>query len=301
MIADCVLASAESKACESLYQQHVNKHHGRRRLGVDGSNTHEQNEARYQRFLKSVHLVHGHNQKNQHEIALNQFSDLDESELPLATTSSTASTNNQDLWKQAGFDMEVDLIQLSSGSSGNLAGDDSAILEFAALHDQHRLLRKHEHKHTHKYGHKKHHKKHHHRHHDNEKIRVQVNPNADNKWSTLDSTIAAEGHQVHLTTVTKTMELNHYKYDDDDYDSASSPSTTSNSNLMTDDDSDDPATVDDFDTHLNWATLDNPDGISIVHAATDQVCYTISLRSWCCYTCLDCPCADRSVVYETPV
>mmetsp|Transcript_29655 Transcript_29655/g.48929 ORF Transcript_29655/g.48929 Transcript_29655/m.48929 type:complete len:654 (-) Transcript_29655:63-2024(-) len=253
LIDNCVVAPEGGADCETLYQQHASHYYGRQRrrqlLSVS-------EDARYQRFLESVHLVHTHNQRADihHTIGLNQFSDLNEKELPLASTKSattTASSNNEDVWKAAGFDMEVDLIQLSSDG-----GDDDTILEFAALHDRssnRRQLRNH---------HGGHHGRHHHHNHkkNHDKIKVYVNPNDDNKWSTLDSTVAAaEGHQVHI--VATEMELNHYRYDDDD-----DGAMTSDNRMVTDDDN----VIDNFDTNLNWASEENPDGVSIVHDASDQ-------------------------------
>lgn len=250
LIDDCA-ASNENTACEILYNQHA-KHYGRRQQ------EHDAQPARFQRFLETVRLVHQHNQRSDvgHKITLNQFSDLTVEDLPLSAASneqSEAVSSSEELWKQAGFDMEVDLIQLSS---------DDAILEYAAPHDRgQRNLRKHHHGSSNKNRHGRHHR---HENNDDDEITVQVDPNSDNKWSTLDSTVGGEGHQVHIKATT--MELNnHYRYDDDDNGSAT---TAAGATVETDDAVD---VVDDYDTFLNWSTEDNPDGVSIVHNASDQV------------------------------
>jgi hypothetical protein len=183
-------------------------------------------------------------------------------DLPLSgATESEAALSNEELWKQAGFDLEVDLIPLNS---------DEAIWEFASLHNRaadgggQRNLRKHHHHGS--SSNNKHRHRHHHNHdnNDDDKITVQVNPNSDNKWSTLDSAVGGEGHQVHIKATT--MELNnHYRYDDDD-DGNDSATSAGETMMVTDD-----AVADDYDSFLNWSTEDNPDGVSIVHNASDQV------------------------------
>ena len=87
----------------------------------------------------------------------------------------------------------------------------------------------------------------HHPHHHHEKVTVDVNPK--DKWSTIDTGIEEylEGRQVQISARKHKV-----------------------GNLIRDQD----YTILDaesFDTHLNWATSDNPDGVPIVHDPKDQV------------------------------
>lgn len=185
-------------ACETLYDKHA-KHYGKELL--------KKGTQRFHRFVENVRLVQEHNRRNDvnHQITLNQFSDLYDHELPLAPM-----TNME-------IDSSVDFVHLSSHDS---------ILNAA---NGRRRLKK---------------KKNHHHHH--QKVTIDVDPK--DKWSTIDTAIDdhLEGRQVQISARHKVGNL------------IRDPEFT-----ILDEDS--------YETHLNWATCDNPDGVPIVHPPTDQV------------------------------
>jgi hypothetical protein len=262
----------DDKSCISLFQQHA-AHYGRhhspedaqleRIWSGDNSNTGGSHVSyrlgkKVVNFVENVAFVYDHNLKGQnHVVALNRFADLETSDVigssnrrwnDQLTNNWHLLWENEKVWEYGAFDDDDDDFQAAWGgkvgaitslSSSRMIRDVAANL--AIGHGSYNKLKPKDKKHKHKHGDDD----------DSHKV-IEVpldDPAAFEAPSTDDSILdgalmSVKESRQHKSNRKHPERLNTTKYNN---------------------------TVDIFETNMDWATTNNPDGVGIVHDAFDQV------------------------------
>ncbi len=226
----------EIEECHDLFQQHQSFYHR--------TSSHTEDENRFSKFMESVTFVYHHNQNYiddkdsiLHHVTLNQFSDLYDYELPLL---------NDDNGDYPLYDLDGDkdddkasegdtIISIDKESMGlRDPSDDSTVKSIANLFFKIKRHHHHHHHHKHELNHKTQNQS---QQLDNNSIDV-VQKNHNYLWDGL-----LDPNDTTETSTIRTPFVFEFNPDEDDWRS-----------------------------HLNWASKDNPDGVIIVRQGM-ETCY----------------------------
>jgi hypothetical protein len=260
-----ISSTDDDNSCISLFKQHA-AHYNRQQLPEDvrlerilsGNNTRNSPVSyclgkKLHNFVRNVAFVYDHNfvaEGRSHRVTLNHFADLHSSEVIGSNHQWDQSTGrhllweNEKVWEYGAFD-DDDFQAARGGEEGVITSLSSSrmIRDVAAdlaigKGSIHKLTPKH--------------KKHKHRDDDDSFKIIEVpldDPEAFEAPSTDDSILDGT-----LMSIKESHEHRHHRKHPERF------NTTMHNN-----------TADSFETNLDWATTNNPDGVGIVHAAFDQV------------------------------